>query len=105
MQLAAFDENNFMFGYAGMAIGEGLPQYMVSRIQKEHALTEMTVGLLGMAFKAESDDVRSSLSYKLKRLLKFKAKTSCAPNKTTNQAGTLPFVLRCKTFCGPKGDL
>ena len=29
----------------------------------------MTVGLLGMAFKAESDDIRSSLSYKLKRLL------------------------------------
>ena len=26
-----------------------------------------------MAFKAESDDIRSSLSYKIKRLLKFKA--------------------------------
>ena len=33
----------------------------------------MTVGILGMAFKAESDDIRSSLSYKLKRLLRFKA--------------------------------
>jgi UDP-N-acetyl-D-mannosaminuronic acid dehydrogenase len=29
----------------------------------------MTVGILGMAFKAESDDTRASLSYKLKRLL------------------------------------
>jgi len=28
---------------------------------------------LGMAFKAESDDIRSSLAYKLKRILKFKA--------------------------------
>ena len=27
----------------------------------------MTVGILGMAFKGESDDNRSSLSYKLKR--------------------------------------
>jgi UDP-N-acetyl-D-mannosaminuronic acid dehydrogenase len=27
-----------------------------------------------MAFKAESDDIRSSLSYKLKRILKFKAR-------------------------------
>jgi UDP-N-acetyl-D-mannosaminuronic acid dehydrogenase len=27
-----------------------------------------------MSFKAESDDVRSSLSYKLRRVLKFKAK-------------------------------
>ncbi|WP_279579015.1 UDP binding domain-containing protein [Fodinicola feengrottensis] len=33
----------------------------------------MTVGILGMAFKGRSDDIRSSLSYKLKRILKFKA--------------------------------
>ena len=29
----------------------------------------MTIGLLGMAFKAESDDPRASLSYKLKKAL------------------------------------
>jgi UDP-N-acetyl-D-mannosaminuronic acid dehydrogenase len=29
----------------------------------------MTVGLLGMAFKSEIDDVRASLSYKLKNAL------------------------------------
>jgi UDP-N-acetyl-D-mannosaminuronic acid dehydrogenase len=34
----------------------------------------MTVGLLGMAFKAESDDPRFSLSYKLKKILMFRAK-------------------------------
>ena len=28
-----------------------------------------------MAFKGESDDIRSSLSYKLKRLLRFRAET------------------------------
>ena len=33
----------------------------------------MTVGILGMAFKAESRRHPSSLSYKLKRLLRFKA--------------------------------
>ena len=34
----------------------------------------MIVGLLGMAFKPDSDDARASLSYKLKKILKFKAK-------------------------------
>ncbi|GBL21472.1 hypothetical protein EMGBS4_15320 [Acidimicrobiaceae bacterium] len=51
----------------------GLPLYLVSRIEKNYDLTKMTVGILGMAFKAESDDIRSSLSYKLKRILRFKA--------------------------------
>jgi UDP-N-acetyl-D-mannosaminuronic acid dehydrogenase len=56
-----------------MMINEGLPLYLVSRIEKNYDLSKMTVGVLGMAFKAESDDIRSSLSYKLKRILKFKA--------------------------------
>ena len=73
MQLAAFNNNNFMLGHASMMVNEGLPKYLVDQIEKEHDLSTMTVGLLGMAFKAESDDIRSSLSYKLKRLLKLKA--------------------------------
>ena len=32
----------------------------------------MTVGILGMAFKANIDDTRSSLAYKLRKLLMFK---------------------------------
>jgi UDP-N-acetyl-D-mannosaminuronic acid dehydrogenase len=73
MQLAAFNNNNFTLGHASMMINEGLPLYMVSQLEREYDLPEMTVGILGMAFKAESDDTRSSLSYKLKRLLKFRA--------------------------------
>ncbi|MBK6855712.1 MAG: nucleotide sugar dehydrogenase [Microthrixaceae bacterium] len=73
MQLAAFNNNNFMLGHAAMMVNEGLPMYLVDQIEKDHDLSTMTVGLLGMAFKGESDDIRSSLSYKLKRLLKIKA--------------------------------
>ena len=74
MQLAAFNNNNFVLGHAAMLVNEGLPMYMVSRLERSYPLGDMTVGLLGMSFKAESDDIRSSLSYKLKRLLRFKAK-------------------------------
>jgi UDP-N-acetyl-D-mannosaminuronic acid dehydrogenase len=73
MQLAAFNNNNFMLGHAGMMVNEGMPLYVVSRIEQRFDLESMTVGILGMAFKAESDDIRSSLSYKLKRILGFRA--------------------------------
>ena len=73
MQLAAFHNNNFTLGYAAMTTNEGLPLYVVDRLDSEYDLKSMTVGILGMAFKGGSDDIRSSLSYKLKRILKFKA--------------------------------
>jgi UDP-N-acetyl-D-mannosaminuronic acid dehydrogenase len=73
MQLAAFNNNNFTLGHASMMVNEGLPLYLVSRLEERYDLQSMTVGILGMAFKAESDDIRSSLSYKLRRLFRFRA--------------------------------
>jgi UDP-N-acetyl-D-mannosaminuronic acid dehydrogenase len=57
-----------------MQINEGLPLYLVSRLAARFELDRLTVGILGMAFKGGSDDNRSSLSYKLKRVLKVRAK-------------------------------
>lgn len=74
MQLAAFSDNMFGLGHSAMLVNEGLPLYIVSRLEKRFDLGNLTVGILGMSFKAESDDIRSSLSYKLRRVLKFKAK-------------------------------
>jgi UDP-N-acetyl-D-mannosaminuronic acid dehydrogenase len=74
MQLAAFNDNNFALGHAAMLVNEGLPLYIVSRLDQEHDLAECTVGILGAAFKAGSDDTRSSLAYKLKRIVAFKSR-------------------------------
>lgn len=74
MQLAAFNNNNFALGHVSMTINEGLPLYVISRVERRYPLSAMTVALLGMAFKGDSDDVRASLSYKLKRILKLKAR-------------------------------
>ena len=73
MQLAAFTDNSFILGHSAMLVNEGLPLYLVSRLEAKYDLASMRVGILGMAFKAESDDTRSSLSYKLKRILQFRA--------------------------------
>jgi UDP-N-acetyl-D-mannosaminuronic acid dehydrogenase len=70
MQLAAFTSDHFGLGQAAMQVNEGLPAYIVSAMEKKYGdLRRRKVGLLGMAFKAESDDIRSSLSYKLRKLL------------------------------------
>jgi UDP-N-acetyl-D-mannosaminuronic acid dehydrogenase len=74
MQLAAFSDNTFSLGHSAMLVNEGLPLYVVSQLEKRFDLENVTVGILGMSFKAGSDDIRSSLSYKLRRVLKFKAK-------------------------------
>lgn len=74
MQLAAFSDNQFSLGHTAVNINEGLVLFMVGQIERKFNLSQLTVGLLGMAFKAESDDTRSSLSYKLKKVLRYHAK-------------------------------
>ena len=74
MQLASFYRNQFGLGFQAMLVNEGMPQFIVDKLAATHNLEEMKVGLLGMAFKAESDDPRFSLSYKLKKILMFRAK-------------------------------
>jgi UDP-N-acetyl-D-mannosaminuronic acid dehydrogenase len=91
MQLAALANNNFALGHTAMTVNEGLPLYLVSRLEQRFDLGSMTVGILGMAFKGGSDDIRSSLSYKLKRVLEFKADAVvCADPYVTTDPRLLP---------------
>jgi UDP-N-acetyl-D-mannosaminuronic acid dehydrogenase len=73
MQLGAFNSGDFYLGHTALLINEGLPNYIVKKLKEKRDISKLTVGVLGMAFKAESDDIRESLSYKLKKILQAQA--------------------------------
>lgn len=74
MQLLNFANNRFPLGEAARQVNEGLPRFIINQIGETFDLKKMTVGILGMAFKANSDDPRQSLSYRLKKILEVEAK-------------------------------
>jgi UDP-N-acetyl-D-mannosaminuronic acid dehydrogenase len=74
MQLAAFSRNQLTLGHAALLVNEGLALHVVDDLKRRYDLANMVVGLLGMAFKAESDDTRASLSYKFKKVLSAQAR-------------------------------
>jgi UDP-N-acetyl-D-mannosaminuronic acid dehydrogenase len=91
MQLAAFAKNNFWLGHAAMLVNEGLPQHVVYALRRSHSdLADKTVGILGMAFKAEVDDARDSLSHKLRSLLELEAKAVLCSDPYVREPGLMP---------------
>jgi UDP-N-acetyl-D-mannosaminuronic acid dehydrogenase len=52
-----------------MLVNEGLVLHVCDDLRRRYDLSRITVGLLGMAFKADIDDTRASLSYKFKKAL------------------------------------
>ncbi len=74
MQLGAFNQGSFVLGQAAMMINEGLPYLVVQDVKRTYPLAEMTVGILGMAFKPNNDDARDSLSYKLRKVLRLECR-------------------------------
>jgi UDP-N-acetyl-D-mannosaminuronic acid dehydrogenase len=97
MQLAAFTTDHFPLGQAAMQVNEGLPAYIVTALERRYGgLSGRTIGILGMAFKAESDDPRASLSYKLRKLLSWAgARVVCTdPYVSDDRLTTLDCVLQ-----------
>ena len=72
MQLSSFYNHKFLLGHSAMSINEGIPKFIINKLEKKFNLKKKTVGVLGLAFKSETDDIRDSLSIKLLQLLKLK---------------------------------
>ena len=51
-------------------INEGMPAHVVGKLEADDSIE--TVAILGMAFKANNDDTRNSVSFKLKKQLEFR---------------------------------
>ena len=73
MQLSAFHSNEFFLGHSAMLVNEGLPNFLIGQLEERLGeLQGKRIGILGLAFKPDNDDIRESLSYKLKKLLELK---------------------------------
>jgi UDP-N-acetyl-D-mannosaminuronic acid dehydrogenase len=90
MQLAAFSHNQFILGHSAMLINEGLPAHLIDQAKERMDLTDKTTGILGMAFKAESDDPRDSLSYKLRKLLMLESRRVICSDPYIHDPSFLP---------------
>ncbi len=78
-----------------MRVNEGLPGYIVEELDRKTPLAGRTVGILGMAFKGDSDDARNALSYKLKKLLGFKGAEVLCTDPYVGDAQLLPLEHVC----------
>jgi UDP-N-acetyl-D-mannosaminuronic acid dehydrogenase len=54
---------------ASYRINEGIPSHIVSKLAQEEGIE--SVAILGMTFKADNDDLRDSVSFKLKKQLEL----------------------------------
>ena len=77
MQLSSYFDNQFYMGHSAMLINEGLAPFIVEKACSAAGgtLWGKTAGILGMTFKGDNDDIRESLSFKVKKGLEFKGAT------------------------------
>lgn len=70
MQLTAFFKGNFGLGLAAMHVNQkSMVDFIINRLKMIKNFKIKTIGILGVAFKAETDDIRDSLSVVLMKKL------------------------------------
>ena len=70
MQLSSFYQNKFSLGDTAMDINQNLRKFIIKNLKKKINLKNKTLGILGLAFKGDSDDLRDSLAIELLNYLK-----------------------------------
>lgn len=70
MQLSSFYKGKFDLGSSAMKINESMVDLVIEKVKNIKNSSKKTIGVLGVAFKAETDDVRDSLSIELIKKLK-----------------------------------
>lgn len=79
MQLTSYSRDSFSLGHNSMLINETLPNFLVNKFKIKNKIRDKNIGILGMTFKPNNDDIRESLAYKLKKILEFEgAKVLCS---------------------------
>jgi UDP-N-acetyl-D-mannosaminuronic acid dehydrogenase len=73
-QLNSFLNNSFSLGKAATKVNQGLTNFIYKKIKNtfKEKLKEKKIGILGVAFKPDIDDIRDSLSIDLYKFLKRK---------------------------------
>jgi UDP-N-acetyl-D-mannosaminuronic acid dehydrogenase len=72
MQLSSFYKGKFDLGLAAMEVNKEMIKFVLDKVNKIANSKKKTIGVLGVAFKAETDDIRDSLSIELVQKLKEK---------------------------------
>ena len=72
MQLSSSYNHRFPLFHDAMSINESFPLFIINKLNEKYNLKKKTIGILGLSFKAENDDIRDSLSIKLLKKLKSK---------------------------------
>ena len=73
-QLNVFLKNQFTLGKTATAINQNFPKFIYKKILDRYkkGIIKKKIGILGMAFKSDIDDIRDSLSIDLLKFLKSK---------------------------------
>jgi UDP-N-acetyl-D-mannosaminuronic acid dehydrogenase len=92
MQLASWGRHEFDLGHAAVHVNEGLADFIVDKAEKAvgGSLLGKKIGILGLTFKADCDDTRTSLSFRVKKVLEFRGATVLSHDPYV--PGTMPLA-------------